>query len=63
VLTVRDVAVGSLVYLETSFGVVAFTHEGRLVTALSPHRLMTLSRIMQLSVDANGTVFRISGTV
>ncbi|NDH94060.1 MAG: hypothetical protein EBZ13_05900, partial [Planctomycetia bacterium] len=63
VLTVRDVAVGSLVYLETSFGVVAFTHEGRLVTALSPHQLMTLSRIMQLSADANGTVFRISGTV
>ena len=63
VLTVSDVPLGAMVSLETSFGVVTFDHTGRLLTGLTPHQLLTLSRITQLTVGANGAVFRVSGTV
>ncbi len=63
VLTVSDVPVGAMVSLETSFGVVTFDHTGRLLTGLTPHQLLTLSRITELTVGVSGAVFRVSGTV
>ena len=63
VAAVTDVPVGAMVSLETSFGVVTFDHTGRLLTGLTPHQLLTLSRITELTVGANGALFRVSGTV